>query len=300
MKHNAEQIKQIIAEKVIGQITPEHTGDGHFYRFPDGTLQPSVTSKIGYVLNKPHLLKWACKMAIEWLEKDDRWRFLSVATMRNNYIQGATEAHTEIRDDAGLVGTQAHNTAEAYIKHWLKTGKQPENIKDFFPVIDGKIIADSRAIAAARGLETLFNKQAIIPLASEILVGDPLISAGTLDFLCFWSGSLTLVDFKTSNNLDDGSYSMQVAAYRKFFQHMTGLKISKVKLIHLSKDSDKVGVYNIKRVSEAYLAFKNVARIYDWLVDDRDKLEKDIKKVDLRSIEEFKSKIDWKHLIDKK
>jgi len=280
MKQTPEQIKQIIADKVIGQITPEHTGDGHFYRFPSGILQSSVTGKL-QLLSKPHLTRWAIRKGIEWLEVDDRWRFLGVNTMRDSYIKGAVEAHTEIRDQAGSIGTVAHDVVEQYIKQWLSDGVRPASIMDFFPTIDGKLVADLRSVACARGMEQLFMKHDVIPLASEILVGDEKVSAGTLDFLCLWHGALCLIDLKTSNAVDPIGYSLQVSAYKGFFQKMTGLSIKKCKIIHLSKDSDKFDVYNVIFPGKTYKVFKKLCEVWKWVNDGNKKVEKDIKRAKL-------------------
>lgn len=284
-KRTPEEIKKIITEKVVGVIIPQHTAEGHFYKFPSGVVQPSVTTKLK-VINKPHLLRWAIERAIEWLEVDNRWRFLAVNTMRKSYIDGAREAHTEIRDDAGSVGTRAHNAMEWFIKEWLETGLMPSDIREFFQkeiqVIDGQLIkadtADLRSVAAARGLEQLIYKHNIIPLASEILVGDEKFSAGTLDFLCLWDNRITLVDFKTSNQISQ-DYALQTAAYKFFFEKMTGVNISQIKIIHLSKNDDRYTVYNVVDPKGAYKAFRSVVGVYDWLEDGGDKLIKDIKRL---------------------
>jgi hypothetical protein len=277
-----EKIKQIIADKIIGKITPEHTTEGHFYRFKGcSTLVPSVTTITGRIINKPHLIRWAIKMAIEWLEVDERWKYLSVPGVRNNYIQAAQEAHTDIRDEAGHVGTTAHNVIEKYIKVWLKTGVKPKDIREFFPMVEGRITSDYRAVASARALQAMLEKNRIIPIASEILVGNPKLSAGTLDFLCLWDQKLCLVDFKTSNSIDPAGYSLQTSAYKHFFQEMTGLKIHTVRIVHLSKDYDKFDLYKVKAPAKAYKAFKNLVYLDCWIYNGLDKVEKDIKRVTL-------------------
>lgn len=280
-----KQIKKIIADRVEGIIVPQHTADGHFYKFPSGIVQASVTTKLK-VVNKPHLIRWAVEKGVEWLEVDDRWRFLKVNTMRKSYLDGAKEAHTEIRDDAGGVGTRAHNAMEWYIKEWLKTGERPADIRNFFKeeivVVDGHLTksstGDLRSVAAARGLEKLLIGHDVVPLASEILVGNEKLSAGTLDFLCLWDGRITLADFKTSNNIST-DYALQTVAYKYFFEKMTDIKISQIKIIHLNKDNDRYTLYRVVDTVAAYKAFKSVVGIYDWLENGKDKLIKDIKRI---------------------
>lgn len=191
-------------------------------------------------------------------------------------MNGAQTAHTDIRDDAGNVGTIAHNAAEAYINEWLATGIRPENIQAF-----SIANPDPRSVASMRAVESFFHKYEIIPLASEILVGDSRYSAGTLDFLCIMNGKLTLLDFKTSNAVDQISYSAQVAAYKYFFDKMTGLKIQQCKILHLSKDYDKFTVYKINKLPQAWRAFKQICAVYDWVYGPGEKIIKDVKKISI-------------------
>jgi hypothetical protein len=138
---------------------------------------------------------------------------------------------------------------------------------------------DPRAIASMRAVEAYFHRHDITPIASELLVGDIRYSAGTLDFLAIVDGALTLIDFKTSNSVDGISYSMQVAAYKYFFERMTGLKIKRVKILHLSKDYDKFTVYIVKALPQAFRAFKQICGLYDWVSDSKEKVLKDVKRV---------------------
>lgn len=270
-----EQIKKIIAEKVTGKWEPRHTDRGHRYcEVSSGFIVPSVTTKQGGVLSKPHLISWAIKMGAEWLLKEDRLNRIATERFRDDMIKGMQLAHTDIRDEAGSVGTLAHNAIERYINDWVASGVRPENIVALAP--DN---CDPRAIASMRAAETWFKKSDIIPIVSEILVGDRRYSAGTLDFLCLLNGQLTLIDHKTSNGIDQTGYSTQVAAYKYFFEKMTGLKIKHCKILHLSKDYDKFTIYKVVNISKAWKAFKQICAIYDWIYDKNDKIISDIKRI---------------------
>lgn len=271
---NAQQIKSVINEKIIGVWEACHDDSGHRYRNnKTGHIQRSVTTKLA-VLSKPHLLNWAVKMGAEWLLKEDRLNRFATERFHDDMVKGMQLAHTDIRDDAGGVGTTAHNAAERYINDWLASGIRPENILDFAPTP-----CDPRAVASMRAVEAFFKKHDIVPLASEILVGDVRYSAGTLDFLALMDGKLTLIDFKTSNAVDQISYSMQVAAYKYFFELMTGLTIKQCKILHLSKDSDKFEVWKVMKAPDAYKAFKQVCGVYDWVYSKNEKIIKDIKRI---------------------
>ena len=271
----AKQVLKIIQDTVVGVWEPRHNDYGHRYiNTITGVMQKSVTTKQGGVLSKPHLMAWSVKMGALWLLKEDRINRIQTERFRDDMIKGMQIAHTDIRDDAGAVGTIAHDAAEAYILEWLRTKKKPKDITSFAP--EG---ADPRSIASMRAVEAFFNKHTVIPLASEILVGDDRYSAGTLDFLCMMNGKLTLVDFKTSNAIDQIGYSTQIAAYKYFFEKMTGLKIKDCKILHLSKDSDKFTVYKVNRIAHAWKAFKMICQLYDWVYGVRDKIVKDIKRI---------------------
>ena len=271
-----EAIKQIIAEKVEGVWKAEHSSTGHYYRHRDTSeLVRSVTTKL--IADKPHLLKWSIKKAVEWLEVNDRFARLQ-GPERNSMMIGAQEAYTEFRDDAGSVGSVAHEVAENYINAWIKKGVAPLDIRAGFTPA-----ADPRSIASARAIETALKKNNVIPIATELLVGSLKIkTAGTLDFLCFWNGKLTLVDFKTSNAVSD-DYACQVACYKYMFEEMTGIKIPELKILHLSKDYDKFTIYKVPGIAAAYKAYKGIACYYDWLNNGKEKVEKDIIKINLKT-----------------
>ena len=274
-EEKVEKIQEIIKLKVTGVYEANHDTSGHRYlNTKTGHRLRSVTTKL-QILSKPHLLRWAVKVAIEWLQVEDRWTRLNNEAWHEEMISGAQMAHLGIRDEAGGVGTIAHDAAERYENDWIASGEQPKDIKVFLPEN-----ADPRSVASARAVEMFFKKRNVIPIASEILVGDVRYSAGQLDLLCLLDGKLTLIDHKTSNGVDEISYAMQVAAYKYFFEKMTGLKIQQVKILHLSKDYDKFTIYNVKYLPQAFKAFRHVCGLYDWMYDNRKvKIEKDIKRL---------------------
>jgi hypothetical protein len=262
-----EEVKKIIKKKVEGKIVPRHDAKGHHYLIGD-KLVDSVTTKI--VLEKPHLLNWAVKLGFEFME--GKWASMD-KTNRDTYLQGAILAHTEVKESAGNIGSQAHNILENWTLKWIETGVMPE-LAPFIP--EG---TSFQAIAAARSGVATFHKSKCIPVASEILVGSKRHnSAGTLDMLVYnpEEDCLELWDWKSSNAVNDG-YAIQVSAYKKFFELMTKLPIAKVKIMHLSKEYDKFTVYNVPDIDDAFKAFVNISKVYDWLHNNKKKLEKDIK-----------------------
>jgi len=279
----ADRIKQVIALKVLGKIIPKHDEFGHHYEFVGlGEVVDSVTM-ILQMIEKEHIRYWAVKKGIEWLGENDRWKRLFAGPVvdikdadRKELLKGAQFAHRDNRDDAAAVGHQAHSAVENYVNMWIKHGNKPPDIRLFFKTVEGRdpfgyyleehnksiVETDLRAIAAARAIEKLFRERNIIPIAAEILVGIPGVSAGTLDFLCLLDGELAIIDFKTSNFVDDQSYPLQVSAYETFLRTMTGLRIKKLRIIKMSKDQAKFEDYFIPNKNQAYKAFKNLASFY--------------------------------------
>lgn len=275
MEDKVQKIQEIIAAKVTGVWEARHEASGghRYFHNPSGYYQRSVTTKLGGVLSKPHLIKWGIRIAVEWLQVQDRWQRLNIKSSYDEMMAGAVLAHTDVRDDAGSVGGQAHSAIERWINQGIADGEMPEDITKF--AVEN---ADTRAIAAMRSVQKLFKDKNIIPICSEILVGDIRYSAGQLDFLCFWEGVLTLVDWKSSNNVSQ-DYILQAVAYKKFLESMTGLKIKKVKIAHISKDSDKYTIYKVGDFEKAWKAFKAVCFVYDWKHDKKSVLEKDIRRL---------------------
>jgi len=273
---NVEEIQKVIQEKIFGVWTPNHDSSGHRYQHKNGKNLKSVTTKLG-ILHKPHLAKWQIRVAIEWLNVEDRWKRLQNEHWKDEMMTGAMLAPFDIRDEAGGIGTIAHNAAERYINEWIATKEQPTDMQSF--AIENP---DPRSVASMRAIEAFFTKHHIIPIASELLVGDLRYSSGTLDFLAMMDGKLTLIDFKTSNGVDQISYSAQVAAYKYFFEGMTGLTIKKCKILHLSKDYDKFTVYDVTNLPKAWKAFKQICGVYDFMYDGKDnKIIKDIKRISI-------------------
>jgi len=271
-EQQAWDIRKQIDKYVSGKIEADHGVWGHEYILPSGKRVKSVTSKL--IIEKPHLRKWAVVKGVEWMEKEDRFNKLKTAddTYRKELLTGASLAHTDIRDEAGFVGTSAHNIIEEYLKVWIDTGSQPSDIRKFAP--KG---TDPRAIAAIRSAERLFTKHDVLPVATEMLVGTDKWGgiAGTLDLLAFFGDKLYVSDWKTSNAVAD-DYAIQVSAYMYAFLDMTQhrIPVAGCNLVKLSKDYDKIELYDIPYPTRAFRAYKNISGVYDWLENKKKKLVK--------------------------
>lgn len=271
---SSSEIRQIIAKKVHGKIVAQHTEAGHFYAFKrTGKVVRSVTTKL--IIEKPHLIPWAVQKGIEWLEADPvRWDMLKTEN-RNSIMTSAKFIHTGHRDEAGDIGGQGHQVIEDWVNDWIRSESdtQPGDIKSYI-----KEGTDYRVYAIARSAEAFFKKNNVIPIASEILVGmQKYNSAGTLDMLVLNknTGELELWDWKSSNAVNQDTYPMQIAAYKKFFESMTKLKISICKIIKLDKYSDNFKAYTLIDPKSAFDAFAAISKVYDWKYNNEVKLLED-------------------------
>jgi hypothetical protein len=261
-------IQKIIDEKVRGVWVAAHDEKGHHYcSTKSGKLVDSVTTQ--NIIDKPHLVPWAAGLAVQYfIERMDLYdRNQPIDSDSNSQlIKDCKLAFRAVRDDAGDVGTQAHDVIETYLNDWITTGiKKPIT----YYLDDSK---DPRSWAAARAAEETFNLLDITPVATELLVGSEKIDgAGALDFIFLHQGELWIGDWKSSNQVND-QYAVQVAAYVKMFEEMTGLKVKGAMIVHLSKNYNKVRLYDIPYLNRAYSIFKHQNTIYKWLHDGRDKL----------------------------
>jgi len=269
MAYQLQDIKALIANNVIGRWVPEHTDEGHFYRdVVTGVKVVSVTGK--NLLDKPHLIPWAIGLAIQFLMEDDKFLLLKDEKQRKPLMMAAKFIHTGVRDDAGNVGSQAHDAIEVWVQQWIDTGEKPGDVRD---ILRARGVEDGRAWAAARAGAAVFEKYHCVPVSTEIVVGWKKEGAGTLDMLVMNldTNELELWDWKTSNQVND-FYAMQVSAYRHFFQKMTGLKIARVRIFKLSKDSDQFKIYDVPYPNKAYAAFRHLSAVYGWTTSPSKKL----------------------------
>ena len=257
-----DKIKKIIEERVVGKIKSDHTPEGHAYLLTSGTRVASVTTKLGACISKPHLIPWALRLAIEYL---DPLYINGLITPENkiSHHKIASTRYTAERDAAGFWGHSAHSFIEQYLTAEINGTEKPTIPGNNPPVC-----------AAIRSFLKFMAENNIVPIASELLVGsEKLRCAGTLDFICLMDGKLTLIDFKTSNAPDtSGRYSMQLIAYKKMFEEMTGLRIKQGKILMLSKKDDNFSIWDVKDTSNTLCAFKSVSKLYDWLNNGQEKI----------------------------
>jgi len=192
---------------------PVHTTYGHYYTNPEGIRYTSVTtlfSKLIPFKETPAYDGW-----IKWIKREYEVGFIEAKTI-GNYISKIAMSN----------GTTVHSLIEGYLNgNPLRGGKIPllamahfENIQPLLNNIDN-----------IRGCE--------VPLYS-----DELKLAGTTDCIAEYNGTLSIVDFKTSNKKKPQSqienYFLQATAYSKMFEERTEQKIEQIAILITCNDGN--------------------------------------------------------------
>jgi hypothetical protein len=201
------------------------------YFSKDGTLLPGVTTALD-VISKPHLIKWAAKMEREGL----------MAFYRNKADNPFQEDYYyEIkRRAAASCGTVAHGIAECFIN-----SHNPE-----FVNFDDEII--DKGFASFQKFKGFWESNGFRLVGSEVqLVSEAHRYGGTIDqVIVDQSGSLVLVDLKTSNSVHPDHWS-QVAAYRQLWNENKDAKINKCMIVRIGKEDPDD--FEIQQISDAKL-----------------------------------------------
>lgn len=234
----------------------------HTYtRKSDGKLLTGVTTILG-IRNKAYLMFWAAKMVVENLKerydeiiKADKEEFLEI-------LDEAKKTHTRKKEEAGDLGKQAHTWIENYIK--TKCVDKPK---------------DEKVANMAREFLKWQKAHKVKWLASEMLVAsDKYDFAGTLDGLAMVDGKLTLMDFKSSNQISE-DYALQVSAYALALSEM-GVDVEQRIVLRLGKEKAEFEAWlvdtDLKFDQETFIHCREIHRynvyIANHFKDERGKL----------------------------
>ena len=185
-------IKNYLYNKSIEIIFNEFK---HTY-FINGEKIPSVT-KILSVIDKPALLNWGVKTAIDYCREEIKPGIMMDEIQLHTVFEDAKKAHWKKKTDAGDLGTMIHKWIEGYIK-----GEDPK-----MPFHEGFRNAVEQFLKWKEEYDVKFL------LSEQIIFSKAHKYTGTLDFIAKVKGKLVLGDIKTSSGIYD-SYWLQLAAYR--------------------------------------------------------------------------------------
>lgn len=245
-----------------GEVSVEYDSDKHVYYLVEGEVLrpvPSVTTIVKIIDKSQMLINWAVKLTVERLLSS-----ISFPIEENEFVKkvlAAKTAHRERLDDAGNVGSQAHNWIENYIKGVL------------YPELIGAINfpEDERAKNCCLAALDWMKIHNVRWVCTERKIYSRIYEyAGTLDGIAIvdscqnkkccpnpFKDRLSLIDWKTSNQIYP-EYVLQTAAYQQPYQEETGDNIEDRWIIRLGKEDGEFEALHLEDFFEKdFLVFKS-------------------------------------------
>lgn len=172
----------------------------------------------------------------------------SIMEWRNRVGHDVAQA---ITTQASRRGTGVHKLVEDYInnKPNFLQGVIPANI-ELFRNLQTEI---DHSLNYVRGIE--------VPLWSKLLG-----VAGRCDCIAEWDGTLSIVDWKTSNKekkiewVED--YFIQGTAYAIMFQERTGIKVPQVVIAITREDSNEPQIFKVRPIDYVDILKKTIDNFY--------------------------------------
>ena len=208
---------------------------------------PSVTNVLG-IISKPALVPWARNVALDSVRETlSDYMHMDTSVIDPDWVENviakAKRRPDEVRDQAGDFGTQAHTLIEQII-----IGLDPDIPPEMETVVNN--FFDWRGKC---GLE--------ISLTETMVYSAKYKYAGAMDALAYRDGKMVALDWKTSNGLY-GEYALQVAAYAKALEEMTGEVVSEAWAVRLGKKTPEFEAKKVTDLDGTFIAFR--AALYLW------------------------------------
>ena len=207
---------------------------------------PSVTTVLS-IISKPALIPWARNVALEsvrgaLMERAGGMEWITPEWVEGIITEGRHRPDQE-RDQAADFGTQAHILIDAIIQ-----GKEPEIPPEMEPVVKSFIAWRKDA-----GLDIHLSEQTVFSARHHY--------AGTMDAVAYRGDTLVALDWKTSNGLYP-EYALQVAAYGKALEEMSGQKVQEAWIVRFGKATPEFEARQVVDLDGAFNAFRSA--LYLW------------------------------------
>lgn len=216
---------------------------GRHYVLPGtGEVVPSVTTVLG-MINKPFLAGWQTNEALKALVEAAEGRQKAGQVISPDFlrasIKDAKGAAYRKRDAAADFGSQSHDLIERRIK---SGGPLPDWPPHLTPVLHGFE-------------DWLKRSQFRFEWAERGVYSAKYGYAGTVDCMAWHGEELVITDWKTSSRLS-WEYALQVAAYAKAWEEMTGQSVKQAWVIRLGKAQPEFEARQVKDMETAFIAFR--------------------------------------------
>jgi hypothetical protein len=237
-----------------------------YYRVDDDSWKPAYgcTNTCHVIDHSKVLMNWAVKRCFLRLAKILRTEHLGpdgciqfFESELDRIIKTAKETHREEFEEAGELGSQAHDFIEKVIKSIITgdTARTDELL--------AKMPEDERAANACVAALTWMSENNVQWISSERKVYSLEHNvAGTLDALAVVNGKLSIVDWKTSNYLYL-EFLLQTALYQHAYEEETGEKIEDRWVIRLGKEDAEFDPWHVERkdFEEDWKGFYNALQL---------------------------------------
>jgi hypothetical protein len=226
----------------------------------EGVKLPSVTTILN-VISKPALIPWAKRISLE-KAKAELYGYLGSEAMLmttadvDTLIEAASKRPDQVRDEAGDFGTRAHQL----IQDWLERDRDvpfapPDSDLDIAPVLDAF-------------LDWYKGSGLLIQVAESRVYSLAHRYAGTMDAMAYRGGKRVILDWKTSSGLYP-EMALQVAAYAKAYEEMSGLAVDEAWVIRFAKKPDAKPLFEVREVDieAGYRGFLAAQTLWQTLRD---------------------------------
>jgi ATP-dependent exoDNAse (exonuclease V) beta subunit len=161
----------------------------------------------------------------------------------NQVLATARAQPDRMKNDAADFGTAAHVLIEQIIQ-----GLEPPVPPEMETVVE-----NFTAWRDGAGLD--------IHLTEQMVFSGKYQYAGAMDAVAYRNGQMVVIDWKTSNGLYR-EYALQVAAYAKALEEMTGEKVAEAWAVRFGKARPEFEARQVADLDSAFIAFR--AALYLW------------------------------------
>ena len=229
--------------------TDSKYGNERFYAVDGIGEYRSVTSSLS-VINKPALADWRKNKALDKMllmlnnpkeqrqyqkladEKNAKARIHKNNTWASMMIADAKKAPSQLMETARDFGTYAHSVVE----HVAIADANDERLDRELDRPAESFVIGPEYAHIAEGFKMWLQDRGMKVVATEIMVWHSFYEyAGTIDLVCRnKDGMLVVVDVKTGGIYNEDA--MQLAAYAKALQHLTGEEVAEVWALRLPRE----------------------------------------------------------------
>lgn len=250
-----QRIDQALKSRKITQVNSKKRD--RFYRvegYPNVSF-PSVTS-ILTVINKPGLAFWDKNLSLSYIQKKlsfaaDSQQFLTEEWIQNMVCE-ARKAGSIEANRAATFGTRGHQVLED-----ICSGREHRKDSDMEPIANAMSswMRDS-------GYEIIFTEQMVYSAMHEY--------AGSVDAIALTpsacnsghdSFDLVIFDWKISSKIRT-EYALQLAAYAKALEEMSGTTIEEAWVIRFGKEAPEYEARQVKCLDHCFRIFQAALTLY--------------------------------------